>query len=113
MAKKIHKYKSEESRQKAQEHQFGQPGGNRRGDPTKAAQARWFYRWVESTATEAELQEFMADESKPAFQRNFVKAMLQCERIQDFFDLTNQTHGYPKQEINTDVPPEIVIEWTD
>jgi chemotaxis regulatin CheY-phosphate phosphatase CheZ len=110
MAKKKN-YKTEQSRQRAQAHQFGQPNGNKRGDPSKAVQARWFYRWVEDTATEAELQELIADESKPAFQRNFAKAMLQCVRVQDFFDLTNQTHGYPKREISTDAPPEIVIEW--
>lgn len=104
-------YKSEDAKRRVQAHQFGQPNGNRRGDPSTAAQTREFYRWVENVATVEDLKSYLADDSKPAVRRQFIKCLLHCEKVQDFFDLTNQTHGYPKQEISMDAPPEIVIEW--
>lgn len=92
-------YKSEETKARESAHHFGKEGGNKRGCPAAAAQQREFYRWVENVATERELLAYAADESKPAARRRFVRALFECKRIQDFFDLTNQTHGKPKEQV--------------
>ena len=59
--------------------------------------------------------DYAADESKPAARRMFVKSLLKCEKVQDFFDLTNQTHGKPKEqvEVTTDAETAAAIkaEW--
>lgn len=60
---------------------------------------REFYRWVESEATIEDLKAYVKDKSKPVVRQRFVKAFLDCATIDNFFALTNQTHGYPKQEV--------------
>lgn len=100
-------YKSEAHRESERRHQFGQPEGNRRGDPNAAGRMRAFYDWCENKATIAELKEYANDESNPAARRRFVQALMKCERVQDFFDLTNQTHGAPKQVIEVQDLPAI------
>lgn len=107
-----HKYKSPEAAERERRHQFGQPEGNKLGDPRKAVNQREFYRWCENAATEEELKAYMLDESKPYARRKFVKSLTKCETVQDFFDLTNQTHGQPKQVIEqTNLPAiEIILE---
>ena len=92
-------YKSEETKARESAHHFGANGGNKIGNPSAAAKQREFYRWVESVATERDLLDYAADESNPAARRRFVRALFECKRIQDFFDLTNQTHGKPKEQV--------------
>lgn len=99
-------YHSEEARQREREHWFGQPNGNK-PNPFLGGSMRTFYQWCESKATEQELREYAMDESKPAARRKFVLALLGCERVQDFFDLTNQTHGQPKQVVEVQELPSI------
>lgn len=100
-------YKSEAHRESERRHQFGQPEGNRRGDPSAAGRMRAFYDWCENKATLEELKAYAKDETKPATRRRFVQALMKCERVQDFFDLTNQTHGQPKQVIDVQNLPAI------
>lgn len=108
-------YKSEETKARESAHHFGANGGNKIGNPSAAAKQREFYRWVENVATERDLLDYAADESKPAARRRFVRALFKCKRIQDFFDLTNQIHGKPKEqvEITTDAETAAAIraEW--
>lgn len=111
--KKGYKYKSKESEENEKRHQFGQPGGNKQGDQREAGSMRAFYRWVESEATQAELTEYANDPDKPYVRRKFVTAMTSANTPQDFFDLTNQTHGAPKQVIETVDAPTIVIDLGD
>lgn len=82
------------------------------GDPRKAVNQRDFYRWCESKASEEELREYIKNKDNPMARRKFVAALVKCETVQDFFDLTNQTHGQPKQVIEqTNLPNiEIVLE---
>lgn len=110
--RKGYQHKSPESAAREREHQFGQPNGNKIGDPVAAGSQRAFYAWCEKEATEAQLREYVLDESKPMARRKFVAALMQCNTVQDFFDLTNQTHGQPKQVIEqTNLPTvEIVLE---
>ena len=110
--RKEYQHKSEESRKRESAHWFGQPNGNQVGDPRKAVNQREFYRWCESEATEDELKAYVLDESKPYARRKFVQSLVQCNTVQDFFDLTNQTHGQPKQVVEqTNLPTvEIVLE---
>lgn len=109
---KQHNFKSEEARKRESAHWFGREGGNNVGDPRKAVDQRKFYAWCESEASEEELRAYVTDMSKPAARRKFVSALMQCNTVQDFFDLTNQTHGQPKQVIEqTNLPAiEIVLE---
>lgn len=109
---KKHEFTSEEARKRESAHWFGREGGNNIGDPRKAVNQRDFYRWCEREATEQELREYALDNSKPMARRKFVAALMQCSTVQDFFDLTNQTHGQPKQVIEqTSLPAiEIVLE---
>ena len=107
-----YKHKSEESAARERAHQFGQPNGNKPCAPSTAASQRAFYRWVETDATEQELVDYVKDERNPYARRKFVSALQRCTTVQDFFDLTNQTHGMPKQVIEeTSLPAiEIVLE---
>ena len=109
----MRKYKTPEAEARARAHQFGQPGGNKPGDQSAAVSMRSFYRWVESEATEEELTEYANDKSKPYVRRKFVAAMTAAETPQDFFDLTNQTHGAPKQTIETVDAPTIIIDLSE
>lgn len=109
----MRKYKTPEAEARARAHQFGQPGGNTAGDQRVAGSMRAFYRWVESEATEKELTEYANDSTKPYVRRKFVAAMTAAETPQDFFDLTNQTHGAPKQVIETVDAPTIIIDLGD
>lgn len=107
-----YQHKSPEAAARERAHWFGQPNGNQVGDPRKAVNQREFYRWCESEATEDELKAYVLDDSKPYARRKFVQSLVQCNTVQDFFDLTNQTHGQPKQVIEqTNLPTvEIVLE---
>lgn len=109
------KYKSEESKARESAHWFGSDGGNKRGCQSTAIDQREFYKWVETKATRAELLAYANDESKPQARRMFVSALLKCERVQDFFDLTNQTHGKPKEQVEVSTDKEtaaaIRAEW--
>lgn len=89
--------------------QFGQPNGNPTNGGWAANSQRAFYRWVEAEASEEELKAYAADESKPIIRRNFVKAMLKCKDVDDYFAMTNQTHGAPKQTIEQTTLPDIAI----
>ena len=106
------KFTSEEARKREKAHWFGQPNGNKQGDPRAAGSQRAFYAWCESEATEDELKAYVLDETKPYARRKFVQSLVKCNTLQDFFDLTNQTHGQPKQVIEqTQLPTvEIVLE---
>lgn len=105
------KYTSDAAREREQAHWFGRKGGNIPGKISDARDQRKFYRWCEAEATEDQLQSYILDESQPLVRRNFVAALLQCKKVQDFFDLTNQTQGLPKQSIELEAPPEITIEF--
>jgi hypothetical protein len=110
--KKEHKHKSEESAARERAHQFGQPNGNPICSQSVAANQRAFYRWVETEATEEELRAYVKDKSKPALRRNFVAACLNAINKLDpslYFDLTNQTHGQPKQVIEQTNLPSVEI----
>lgn len=97
--------RTEEALAKQREHWFGAPNGNI-PQPAIGGSMRAFYKWCESVATAKELKDYAADEQNPAARRRFVAALMGCERVQDFFDLTNQTHGYPKQVVETtELPP--------
>ncbi len=107
-----HNFKNEEARKRESAHWFGAPNGNKQGDPRAAGSQRAFYAWCESQATEKELRNYAMDDTKPMARRKFVAALMGCNTVQDFFDLTNQTHGQPKQVIEqTNLPSiEIVLE---
>lgn len=99
------KYKSAETEEAQRKHQFGRNDGNKRGNPSVAVAQREFYRWCETVATADDLENYYNDESNPAARRKFVNALMKCQKIQDFFDLTNQTHGLPKQAIEVEAAP--------
>lgn len=108
-----YKHKNEESAARERAHQFGQPGANPSGCQSTATNQRTFYRWAETEATEEELRAYVKDQTKPYTRRHFVELLLtRCQTLQDVFDLTNQTHGQPKQVIEqTNLPTvEIVLE---
>ena len=107
--KKEYKHKSPEAAERERRHQFGQPEGNKQGNPSTAVNQREFYRWCESQATEQELREYVRDESKPMARRKFVAALMGCNTVQDFFDLTNQTHGQPKQVVEQTNLPDVRV----
>lgn len=106
---KKYNYTSQEAAERERRHQFGQPDGNKLGDPRKAVNQRDFYRWAESKATEEELKAYVNDANNPFARRRFVAALVKCNTVQDFFDLTNQTHGQPKQVIEQTSLPEVVV----
>lgn len=100
---------TEEGARRKAETQFGGVRGNTPCAHSVATNQRLFYKWVETEASIEELKDYAKDESKPAIRRKFVKAMLDCKKAQDFFDLTNQTHGLPKQQIEITELPTIEI----
>lgn len=103
--RKGYQHKSPEAAAREREHQFGQPNGNKIGDPVKAGSQRAFYAWCEKDATENQLTDYILDDKNPIARRRFAAALLKCNTVQDFFDLTNQTHGMPKQVVEqTDLP---------
>ena len=104
-----YKHTSPEAAERERRHQFGQPEGNKLGDPRKAVNQRDFYRWAESKATEEELRAYVKDADNPFARRRFVTALVKCDTLQDFFDLTNQTHGQPKQVIEQTSLPAVNI----
>lgn len=107
--RKEYKHKSPEAAAREKAHQFGQPGGNKPADIHEARGMREFYRWAEN-ATEEQVAAFINDKTKPYFKRKFLKIMSAANTPQDYFDLTNQTHGAPKQVIETVDAPTIVID---
>ncbi len=103
--RKPHTPRTVEALENQKKRWFGQPEGNT-PMPSIGGSMRYFYKWCESIATADELKEYANDTTKPAARRKFVAALMNCERVQDFFDLTNQTHGFPKQVIEaTELPP--------
>ena len=106
---KKYEFTSPEAAERERRHQFGQPEGNKLGDPRKAANQRDFYRWAEGKATEEELKAYVKDTANPYARRRFVAALVKCDTLQDFFELTNQTHGQPKQTIEQTNLPEVQI----
>lgn len=113
--KPTQKHKTPEAAERERAHQFGQPGGNKQykwdSDTGKAARnQREFYKWCESVATRAELEAYARDEANPYARRKFVQALTNCEAVQDFFDLTNQTHGQPKQVVEQVEAPTVIID---
>lgn len=104
-----HNFTSEEARKRESSHWFGQPNGNPTGNPRAAVNQREFYRWCETVATEDELREYVKNDKNPMARRKFVASLMRCETVQDFFDLTNQTHGQPKQIIEQTSLPAIQI----
>lgn len=91
--------------------QFGTERGNanRCANPAFATSQREFYKWCENVATAEELEAYLNDETKPAIRRRFVGAMLNCSNVSDFFSLTNQTHGLPKQAIEVENAPTTLV----
>lgn len=79
----------------------------------QARSMRDFYRWVESEATEGELTDYINNTDNPYVRRKFAMAMSSARDPQDFFDLTNQTHGAPKQVIETVDAPTIIIDLNE
>ena len=104
-----YKYRSPESEAREKKHQFGRPDGNPICPQSLATNQREFYRWCEAKATQEELKAYAQDPAKPYSRRKFVMALQNCETVQDFFDLTNQTHGQPKQVVETTALPEVQI----
>lgn len=82
------------------EHSFGGPKANRSGNPSTAVAQREFYRWVETQATEDELQAYVRDKTKPLLRRRFIQVFMAAESVKDFCEVTNQTHGKPREDIN-------------
>ena len=104
-----YEYKSEETRARQRRTQFGQPEGNPQCPISIATNTREFYRWCESEATMEELKAYANDPTNPGMRRKLVQALVKCEKVQDFFELCNQIHGYPKQQIEKIELPEIEI----
>lgn len=104
---------SEEAENRQAETRFGGVRGNPQCHNSMARNQRIFYAWVETEASIEELQDYVKDKNKPAIRRKFVKAMLDCKKAQDFFDLTNQTHGMPKQQVEVTELPSITINLED
>ena len=111
MKKKTRKYKSAESKAREKAHQFGQPGGNPTYDPALAVNQREFDRWAESTATEKDLRDYIADETHPFARRRFCEALIANTELDEMFALTNQTHGAPKQPIEVQSLPKVQCEF--
>ena len=113
--KKNLNYKSEESRAREQAHWFGQPNGNKAMPSAEARSMRDFYRWVESVATQEELEKYVANKANPYARRRFIQAITGTVSLHDFFELTDQTHGKPKEqvEVSTDKETAAAIreEW--
>lgn len=84
---------------------FGEAEGNKTGDPSKASNQRQFYKWAETEATQEELLAYAADEANPYARRRFVQSLMNCETLADFMQLTNQTHGHPKQTLEVQELP--------
>lgn len=111
------KYKSEESKARESAHWFGVKGGNEICQKSIATNQREFYRWCETKATEEELLAYLNDKKNPIARKNFVASLLKCNSLHDFFELTNQTHGKPKEqvEVTTDAETAAAIkeEWEE
>ena len=90
---------SPEGAKKRAETQFGGPRANPQYHQALASNQRTFYRWVETEASIEEIQNYVKDKTKPAIRRKSVTSMHNCKKAQDFFDLTNQTQGMPKQKV--------------
>lgn len=105
------KHKSEESKERERRHQFGQPEGNPQGESKLAVNQREFYRWAEAKASQADLEQYRDDKSKPFARRRFCELLLQQTDMDDMFALTNQTHGAPKQPIEVQSLPVVQCEF--
>lgn len=108
--KKGQQHTSPEAAERERRHQFGQPEGNKQCDPSKALNQRQFYAWVESQATLAELEAYLKDPSRPAARQRFIAVYLAAQEVSDFCQISNQTHGMPKQVVEAVTPPVIRID---
>lgn len=88
---------------------FGGPRGNQQGNQSAAASQRAFYRWVECEATEEELVEYANNGKNPLIRRKFIECFVKANSIRDFLEVTNQTHGMPKQVVEQVAPPVMVV----
>ena len=113
--KKNLNYKSEESRAREQAHWFGQPNGNKAMPSAEARSMRDFYRWVESAATQEELEQYVANKTNPYARRKFIQSITGTVTLHEFFELTDQTHGKPKEQVEVSTDKEtaaaIRAEW--
>ena len=100
--RKSNEPKTPEAAARKRKHQFGQPEGNKQCSQSVATSQREFYRWVETQATEKELKEYVSNDKNPYARRKFIMTIQAAAEMRDFFDLTNQTHGQPKQQIEVD-----------
>lgn len=98
--------KTPEALERQKKHWFGQPDAN---PHVSNNSMRNFYRWVESEATMQELRDYIADKERPYVRRRFIQCFMKCEKVSDFFELTNQTHGYPKSEVRANQKLEIEL----
>lgn len=87
-------------------HQFGRPEANPTGKPADAGAMRAFFMWL-SQASEAEITDFVANQSKPLVMRRYAQKMIQEGSIKDMHDFTEQIAGKPKQVIDVQNLPEI------
>lgn len=92
---------------------YGQPRANKQGNQSAAGLQRAFYFWVETKATEKELKEYIKDKRNPVVRRKFIQVFLKAESVRDFCEVTNQTHGMPKQRVELTQLPEIRIVLDD
>ena len=113
--KKNLNYKSEESRAREQAHWFGQPNGNKAMPSAEARSMRDFYRWVESVATQEELEKYVANKTNPYARHKFIQAIKGTVTLHDFYEHKDQTHGKPKEQVEVSTDKEtaaaIRAEW--
>lgn len=103
------KLKKDGTPSRQHETQFGGVRGNPIYSQSMATRQRVFYDWVESVATEEALIKYANDKTNPLVRRNFVKCYLRARKPSEYFDLTNQVHGMPKQQIEMTELPNIEV----
>ena len=100
------RYRSREAMEREAETQFGGKRGNPICPQNVAVAQREFYKWVMMKATKGELDAFLKDPDKPHFRKQFIRAFLKSEQVNDFCSITNQIYGMPKQTIEKqELPP--------
>ena len=94
-------YKSEEARAREALHQFGGKEPNPSGK--------------QSVATQEELEKYVANKTNPYARRKFIQAITGTVTMHEFFELTDQTHGKPKEQVEVSTDKEtaaaIRAEW--
>lgn len=100
------RYKSRESMEREAETHFGGKRGNKRCSPVVATSIREFYRKAFLNMTQAERDEYIANETNPVFFRDWLRLMRDTATVQDVCNITNQIYGMPKQTIEKqELPP--------